>query len=309
MPKLTRKNVILAKLEVTSGVDPTPLTGALNAIQISNARLTPVVQNLQGRDLTRAVLGNSDQIVANNYLELAFDVEMAGSGTAGTPPAYAPLLEACGWQETDGASDDVYTLRSTGFKNLTIYANIDGVLHEANYCAGDMGWGFEPGMVAKFNFTFRGVFVPVVDATLPVPVYTAFKKPVAVSKANTTATLHGYAGVFKSLKFALKNEFPYRNLIGFEGVTVNDRKPDGSVSMEMVGVGTKDWFASIAAGTTGALQVVHGTVPGNIVQVDASTVQVMNPQFSDNNGIQMLEASLLFMPDASGNSEITLTVK
>ena len=33
-------------------------------------------------------------------VEVTFEVEMAGSGTAGTAPAFGPLLKACGNSET-----------------------------------------------------------------------------------------------------------------------------------------------------------------------------------------------------------------
>ena len=153
------------------------------------------------------------------------------------------------------------------------------------------------------------LFKPEVTAgTDPTPTYTAFKKPVPVNNQNTTVSLHGYSAVVETLQADMKNEYPYRNLIGFDGVTINDRKPDGSISLEMVSVAAKDWFASIAAATTGALQVVHGTVAGNIVQIDAPAVQLVSPKFADSQGIQMLQANLLFMP-VSGNDEITITVK
>jgi hypothetical protein len=130
-----------------------------------------------------------------------------------------------------------------------------------------------------------------------------------VNKANTTLTLHGYAAVVEKLQADMKNEVPYRNLINVESVTLNDRQPDGSISMEMVPVATKDWFTSIRNGTLGTLSVVHGTAAGNIVELSAPTVQLFNPRFSDSQGICMLDTELVFAPGASGNDEIVIKVK
>ena len=307
MPKLMRRAIVAFKQEVTYGVDPTP-TGAANAVLVRDLTVTPIEQELASRDLIRPYLGSSENLPVSNHFMVEFSTELAGSGTAGTPPAWAPILMACGFAETDGASDDVYTPKSTGFTSATIYVNIDGVLHEGNGCAGNVAFSMDARGIPMMRFSFRGLYVPVVDAAALTPVYTAFKKPVPVNKQNTTLTLHGVSAVVEALQLDMKNEYPYRNLIGYEGVTINDRKPDGSLSMEMVGVATKDWFASIAASTTGALQIVHGTVAGNIVQIDAPAVQLVSPRFADSQGIQMLQANLLFMP-VSGNDEITITVK
>lgn len=306
MPKLMRRAVVAYKGEATYGVDSTP-TGA-NAIQVSNLVVTPIEQELSSRELIRPYLGNNEQLPVSQHLMVEFSVELAGSGTAGTAPGYRELLMDCGMTETDGASDVVYSLKSGTFTSGTLYVDLDGVRHEGNGCAGNVAFSLNARGIPMARFSFRGLYVPVVDVTSLVPVYTPFKKPVPVNKQNTTLTLHGYAGVVETLQIDLKNEYPYRNLIGYEGVTINDRKPDGSISMEMVGVAAKNWFATISAATTGALQIVHGTVPGNIIQIDAPAVQLVSPRFADSQGIQMLQANLLFMP-VNGNDEITITVK
>lgn len=307
MPKLMRRAVVAFKQEVTFGVDPVP-TGAANAILVRDLSVTPIEQELASRDLIRPYLGSSENLPVSNHFMVEFSVELAGSGTAGTAPAWAPVLMACGFGEADGASDVVYTPKSTAFTSGTLYVNIDGVLHETNGAAGNVAFSMDARSIPMMRFSFRGTYVPVIDAAALVPVYTAFRKPVPVNRQNTTLSLHGVSAVVETLQLDMKNEYPYRNLIGYDGVTINDRKPDGSLSMEMVSAGTKDWFASIAAATTGALEIVHGTVAGNIIEIDAPAVQLVSPRFADSQGIQMLQANLLFMP-VSGNDEITITVK
>lgn len=306
MPKLTRVAVVAFKQEVTYGLDPTP--AGTNAMLVSDYSVTPIEQELESRALVRPYLGNNDNLPVSNHFMVEFGVELAGSGTAGTAPAWGPLLMACGFAEADGASDVVYTPKSTAFTSGTLYCNIDGVLHEGNGCVGNVAFSLDARGIPKMRFSFRGLYVPVVDAAALVPVYTPFQKPVPVNKLNTTLTLHSVSAVVETLQIDMKNEYPYRNLIGYEGVTINDRKPDGSISLEMVSVATKNWFATIAAGTTGPLQVVHGTVAGNIVQFNAPAVQLTTPRFGDSQGVEMLQTNLLFVP-VSGNDEITITVK
>lgn len=98
-----RKKTLLAKAESTYGVDPTP-TGASNAILTKNLQIQLMQGNTVNRDVDRPTLGNDLTYHVAPYTKLTFDVEMAGAGTAGVAPAYAPLLKACGLAETVVAS-------------------------------------------------------------------------------------------------------------------------------------------------------------------------------------------------------------
>src|SRR3989338_10969454 len=96
MPRYIRNTAILAKIEATYGVDPVP-TEAANALLVSNVSINPLNAQNASRDLIRPYLGGSEQLVGTAFVEMSFDVELQGSGAAGTDPAYFPLLEACGF--------------------------------------------------------------------------------------------------------------------------------------------------------------------------------------------------------------------
>ena len=147
------------------------------------------------------------------------------------------------------------------------------------------------------------------SVTAPTVTLTAWKVPLPVNRTNTpTFTLHGYAAVMHSLTADMANQVVYRELInGTAGALITDRKPAGQVVMEAATVATKDWWTSIRNVTTGALALVHGTAGGNKVQIDAPNVQLINPQYQDQDGIAMLQAGLVFAPGTSGNDEFKIT--
>jgi hypothetical protein len=99
MALLTRKRAILAKIEATYGQDPTP-TATLDALLMSNLNVSPMEMTLVQRNNIKAYLGNNPQVLAAIYAKVSFDIEMAGSGTPGTAPAYDELLRACGLSAT-----------------------------------------------------------------------------------------------------------------------------------------------------------------------------------------------------------------
>lgn len=307
--KLYRKHAIAAKIETTQGTDSVP-TPAANAMLVTNFAWNPLEMTAEMRELARAYLGHSESIVVARWITAEFEVEIAGAGAAGTVPKYGPLLRGCGFSETITAGTNVvYAPVSDAFESVSIYCNIDKLLHKSKFAMGSVALSLDANKIPKFKFSYRGLFLPVTDTTDWAPVYTGFVKPLGVTPANSQLTLHGLAAVVDKLQLDMKNEVQYRSLYNFEGVQIGNRAPDGSISLEMTTVAALPWMTRVAAGTTGALQVVHGTVAGNIVQFDAPTVQLFSPRFGDSQGIQMLQANLGLMPGASGNDEITITVK
>jgi hypothetical protein len=309
MSLLTRKRTILAKIEGTYGTDPTP-SGSANAILVRNLNITPLNAENVSRDLVRPYLGASEQLIASSHVMVDFEVEMAGSGTAGTAPAYGPLLRACGFTETDGASDVVYTPKSASFESVTIYYNVDGVLHKITGARGNVEMSITARQIPVFKFTFTGLYNAPTDTAAPAVTYTAFQTPLAANNDNTTGfSLFSYSAALESLNLNLNNQVFYRSLIGSESVLITDRGVNGSVVFEAPTITAKDFFSLALGNTLGDLDITHGTAAGNIVQIESSRVDVSNPTYQDNNGIQMLSVPITLVPSTSGNDEITITVK
>jgi hypothetical protein len=310
MALLTRKRTILAKIETTYGTDPTP-TGSANAILVRNMSITPLNAENVSRDLVRPYLGASEQLIASSYVSIEFEVEMAGSGTAGTAPAYGSLLQACGMSETVVAVTSVtYAPVSSAFKSVTLYYNVDGVLHKITGARGNVEMTINSRQIPVFKFSFTGLYNAPTDTSAPSVTYTSFQTPLAANSDNTTGfSLFSYAGAMESMSINFNNAIQYRSLIGAEDVLMTDRQVSGQVVFEAPTIATKDFF-SLALGTTlGALDITHGTTGGNKVQIVSSRVDVSNPSYQDQNGIQMLQVPMTFVPSTSGNDEISIVVK
>ena len=310
MSLLTRKRTILAKIETTYGTDPTP-TGAANAILVRNLNITPLNAELLNRDLVRPYLGASEQLLASAYVGIDFEVEMAGAGAAGTAPAYGSLLKACGMTETLVAlATATYTPVSSSFSSVTIYYNVDGVLHKLTGCRGNVEIDIKARQIPVFKFTFTGLYNAPTDTVLPTVSYTAFQTPLAANSDNSSGfSLFSYSGALESLSLNFNNGVQYRSLIGAEDVLMTDRQLSGQVVFEAPTIAAKDFF-SLALGTTlGALDITHGTTAGNKVQISSSRVNVTNPTYQDQNGIQMLQVPMRLIPSTAGNDEISIVVK
>jgi hypothetical protein len=388
MPLLQRKRVILAKIESSYGVDPTP-TGAANALLVRNLNVTPQDADFADRNLVRPYLGRSEQLPAAIRGTLDFEVEMAGAGTAGVAPGYGPLLRACGFSEAllaaaltgtaqagstntitlaasgTSSTDDAYigmgiaitggtgsgqssvitdyngTTKiatvlnawttppsgtstysiganaayrpvSTAFESVTIYFNVDGVLHKMTGARGSVSVSVKVKDIPVLKFNFTGLYNAVTDAAAPTPVYTAFQTPLTVSNVNTTPfLLGGFAAVMSELSVDVSNQIVHRTLVGgSEQVLITDRQAQGNITVEATTVAAKDWWTLAKNATLSSLDVVHGTASGNKVRVTSPNVQLTKPTYQDMDGVAMLAMGANFVPTLAtgGNDELTLSV-
>ena len=307
MALLTRKRLILVKKETTYGTDSSPL--GTDALLVRNLDITPIEADLVSRDLIRPYLGNSPSLLANSRVGITFQVELAGSGTAGTAPRFGAILQACGMVEAIVASTSVtYSYTSSSFSSATIYFNNDGILHKATGCRGTFTMNAAVGQIPTLDFTMTGVYNAPTDTAAPSVTYSNQASPLVFRQGNTSAfQFFTYAGCLQSVTFDCANSIVYRELVGCtKEVVLTDRKPSGTVMIEAVALATKDYFNIAQTETTGNLTFLHGTTAGNRVTFTASQCDVSNPSYGDQDGVQMLNIPYLAIPTTAGNDEMTL---
>jgi hypothetical protein len=308
MALLSRKRLILLKKESTYGTDIVP--AGTDAVLVRDLSVTPLQSDVVSRDLVRAYLGASEQLLANTRVECQFTVELAGSGTAGTAPRYGAALQACGMSETLVASTSAtYAPVSTAFSSCTIYYNLDGVLHKVTGARGTFTLNAEVGQIPSIQFTLTGIYVPPTDTAAPAVTYSAQATPLIFKQGNTSAyQFFSYAGCLQSVSLDIGNTIVYRELVGCtKEVLITQRNVTGTVMIEAVTIATKDYFsAALTDGTTGNLTFLHGTTAGNRVTLTAARADLGDPSYGDTDGIAMLNLPYTSVPSASGNDEFTL---
>ena len=304
---LTRKRLIQVKGEATYGTDSSP--AGTDALLVRNLEITPIEADVVSRDLIRNYLGNSPQLLANTRVSITFQAELAGSGTAGTPPRYGALLRACGLLEAVVASTSVtYTPRSAGFESATIYFNNDGIRHVLTGCRGTFTMNCEVGQIPTLDFTMIGVYNAPTDTALPTTTYSQQASPLIFRQGNTSAfQFFSYAGCLQSVSFDMANETVYRELVGCtKEILITNRAPAGTVMIEAPTLATKDYFNIAQTETTGNLTFLHGTAAGNRVTFTAGQCDITNPTYADQDGVQMLNIPYVAVPTTAGNDELTL---
>lgn len=300
-----KKIALFAALELTYGT-AVALAGT-DAIRTHELKCTPFVANVIERNLDGSAFGNSGVIHAGAHVEVEFDVELAGSGTAGTAPAYGLLLKACQMAETIVPTTSVtYEPASNGTDSLTLYYQLDGQRHALKGARGTWSIKADSQGIPYLHFKFVGMWVDPVSAADLVPDFTGFTTPRAVTFDHTpTVSLHALASVYKNFSYDHGNDVQYFNNPGEEFVDIVDRKPAGSISLLAPALSAKNYFTTAKADTTGAISLVHGMVAGNIVTFAAPRTQILEPKYGDDKGRVMLDANLAFIYDA-GDDEMSL---
>jgi hypothetical protein len=308
MALLARKTYILAKAEATYGTNSSPAN--TDAVLVKSLELTPLAGDVVSRDLIRSYLGNSESLIASTYVELKFDVELAGSGTAGTAPRYSNLLLACGTALTTVAStSNTYAPVSSSFGSSTIVYNSDGLNHVLTGCRGSFSISAEVGQIPTLSFSMVGVYNSPTDVSPVSASYTSQATPLVFRQGNTSAfSVFSYSGLLQSFEFDLANSTVYRQLVGSNAgeVLITDRKPAGSVMIEAPTIATKDFFAIALASATGGLSFTHGTTAGNRVVFSSPQTDITTPAYGEQDGVRMLSLPYVSVPTTAGSDEFSL---
>lgn len=309
MPLKWNSKIFLAKIESTYGVDPTP-TGAANAILATDVNLSPMEGEDVSRELETPHLGGQGTIPTGLHSKLSFKVELAGSGAAGTVPAWGPLLRMCGVAETISAGVSVtYNPVTDNHESGAVYLWIGATQFVILGSRGTCVLRFDAQAIPYLEFELTGLFKQPTEVTRVTPTLTAFKKPLVVTKANTpTFAIDSTNMVMRSLSLNLGNQVENRFLVGSEGVLITEKEEMLDTTVEAVDLGTFNPFTLAANSTDIDVDLVHGTAAGNIATLDVPKAQLQRLQGLEN-AQDILEWPLKIMPlPNAGNDQWTLVL-
>src|SRR5262245_18227492 len=127
---LSRKVWLHAKIETTYGVDPGDQSPGTSPIVAGDSMKTVgmTIDRYAGQKIQlvfdRQTLGAYPDLNVSPETIVRLEIYAQGSGVAGTPPAYGPLLRAAGLTQSilSLLSGGVtYTPRSSGYESVTLH--------------------------------------------------------------------------------------------------------------------------------------------------------------------------------------------
>lgn len=308
---LVNREIVLAKEETTYNTDAAP-TGTANAILVEKPAWAFDSQRMLDRPAVRTSFGKLQKIFGGTLKMISFDVEMKGSGTAGTAPELGPLLKSCGMTETIVAVTSVtYAFSSTlsDYKSLTIWYYQDGTVHKMTGCVPmSVSFNADVGSTPKWSFSFVGHDAGRTDLALATPTYTS-TAPVAFIGA--TFTIQSYAAIVSklSLDFGLTTAKPssVNATDGFGQLLITGRDPTGSIDPQDTLVATHDWLGKFKTGASGTLTTgTIGSTAGNRWAMSVGKLYYDAPSPGDVSGVRTLSVPFSITDETTVNSDLSI---
>ncbi|MAK50541.1 hypothetical protein, partial [Marinobacter sp.] len=290
------------------GTNPNP-TGSANYLQVIDLNIEPVVSDEVSRDLIRPYMGNYEVLLANTRVNVTFDVEMAGSGSAGTAPKYGSILKACGLSETiTGGNTVTYAPVATPSDSVTLFVNYDGVRQIVKGCRGTFSINCEVNAIPRISFSLTGLYTAATDDALPTVTTSNQATPLIFKNGSTSNfALYGFAAALQSWNLDFNNEVIYRELVGgTKEVLITDRRPSGTAVVEAVALSSHNFFTDATGTSTGTNTWLHGTTAGNKVTVSCPQTDLGQPTYEESDGITMLSLPFYATPTSAGQNEFSL---
>ncbi len=286
--------VLAAKKEAIYGTDSAP-TLAANAILTRNFRSKPVETDRIDRNLDGRSYGATPGAPSNERQTISYEVELAGSGAAGTAAPWMELLEACGLA-APVLTATVKAEQKPGTPGVTPGAltQYHWIGDQQRKMVGSRG-SFSIDITAG-SYPFAALnFIGMIPAASPfgtsapgASTLTRWKDPVEANSQNTAILLDGFACGVRSFSLDMGVQNGLRSLIGAKYVNRGNHSISGRMVVEAPGA-AKDYIASLRSGGLVPLSIIHGTAAGNIVEITAPRLQITDCNESDEDGKLMWE--------------------
>ena len=307
-------------LESTPGTAETLVAGDFD-VRIKDLSVSEEIEEY-GRKYSRGHHGADASVMGKQTGTLSFSVDVAGSGTAGTAPAWAKYLKACGYSETivavtsvtyapDAAADctpitlelrDFYC-DSTPAQHVTKLA---GAMGSVNVVTDNVGapmrleFEFKGKLVSEADATGAGIFtVSGTDTTAPPAVLSATITNAGIAQRLDTFTLTGGEDIQILTDPA--------DSTGWLHAMVNTREATFQGDPELRKVADEAVYTNWRDGVLTALSVVVGADAGNIVTIAAPKAQIITSSRGNRNGAITRELQSKLVA-TSGNDEFTIAL-
>lgn len=289
---LEKRCQLACKAETVEGTAET-LAGT-DAVPVMNPKFNPNT-DMTKRPNVSSSLSQWAAVPGARSATMEFDVELKGSGTAGTAPALGKLLKACGFAETIVAITSViYKPASSGISSMTLAVYNDGIIQKIWGARGTVSLKMEKGKPSLLHFVFTGADYAVTDGVM-LTTGVSYEATVPVPFMGSSLTIDSYAALLGSVAVSNNNVIALRddagaagNSSGHKSAVITDRSMVMSIDPEMVAVAAYDWYGKLKSGNEGAFTTSLTGQAGNICTITAPKVQYTAIKPAGKSGILSL---------------------
>lgn len=309
------------KAETTVGTWATP-TFAANALTVRNLRIDPFNVSTLRRNVELPYAGSRPSVPSGIHRGLGFEIELSGSGTANTAVAWAAILNSAMFGTPVPTGIQVgYPLVSTGDGGAaSVIALKDTLAHEMTYCRGNLVFNFTEKQTPFLAFDGLGIFrtdnqIYTAGSSSGISLAT-YPAPVEVNLANTAISIDTFTLGVREFKLDLGLSPKLYTTTGMRGIIFDkddskDRRgAKVTAKFELPDSASKNYSASIVAGSQVAFSLAHGITAGNIIQLASSSLIIETISYSEEDNRVFANISGVLVPTGSiGNNEFTFATR
>jgi hypothetical protein len=298
---LTRKALVLARVEDAFGVCSTAPSATAHALQVWDLDVKPEGEDLQ-RNIYRNQLDPTASTIGMKKMTVTFKSELKGGGvypavgSTSQAPRTGALLRACGMVQSgdaetasgdfDGSID--YTTASGSFESCTLIVFRDGLQYTVRGCRGTFDIEVPAGNYGVCNWTFTGRYETPIDSATPACTYETGLPPRPGQVADSfLADSYGPVNVptfTVDRGNTMTDKMSLTASEGLYGVRISDFEVKGKISPDAVLLATKNWFAAYEDSTTSKLNLILGADTNNKVTITVPQAQITAIANEDDNG-------------------------
>ncbi len=316
MSKLTRKIVLLAKQEVTYGVDPTP-SGAADAILVNEGLGFAPTGDKVKRVIVRDTLSPAGSVVGAKEVSVDIECEARGGGWQTDDPLapeWEPLILACGMQVDTGTTGELKYLPLSDpaqHKSVTLYFFRDGIQHKVIGCRGSWTLDLAVGEIPIYKFSMRGLWVDPGDVALPSITVLDIVPPTCKSLGAQIAAYSpvGVNGISLGIGNTLVRKKDVNAAEGVSGIVITGREPTGSIDPEVDTLANFNPWDYWKNATKAAITCSVGSVAGNQFDVSVPKAQFDDVKYNDRDGMVVYDLPFIPTINSAGDDEIAITLK
>lgn len=307
------RQLLLAKKEITYGVDPGPL--AVDTLMAEAVRFALKGTDV-GTDPSKPGVGATPSFTYGEHVELSFEIPLAASGSPGVAPKWGKLLKQCGFAETIVATTSVtYALLAdpSSSDSATFVWSDAKRLHSIAGARGRVGLKAAAGQRPTLTFAYKGLYVPVAARSALVASdanFTDWNEAKPIAQGRTTFSFGGVNMALRELTAEPGDNVRYVDLPHQENVQLQgERAFTGKLKATTPPIGTFNPETAWISRARQTFILGHETAAGSVVTVTGQG-QVGEPSYSRDNGEDVFEQSLKLLGStlaASDDLTIVLT--
>lgn len=321
---LTRRQIVLAKVETTEGTDAAPEEAnsgdAVKLVDPATLTTDQEFTEVVGGNLSR---GYSNPILGARPISITYRTYVtgvnAGSYTANNKPPLHASFRACGLFETfvesDAQGESYYkyepATHPSSDVSLTIVFHQDGFEHRMVSCRGNMNLIYAANAPIIAEFTMNGQLTTEAATTRSAPTgLTTVNPPKWIASGSVLIDSVPCLSVENFNLNTNNTVYEERSACADSGSGINriiltERAPGGSLDPAATDISTHNAWGLFRSGSPVLIKLIAGTAAGNKIMLTGSNAYYKALGWGDKSGLSIWNTDYQFY-ETSADDEVQL---